>query len=102
MGYKLAIIGATGNVGREMLNILHERGFPADEIFPIASRRSIGVKVSFGDKEIKCLDIEQFDFSKADFALMSAGGSIAKEWAPKIAASVDKPIIAVLKPVLSR
>ncbi len=86
MGYKVAIIGATGNVGREMLNILSEREFPADEVFPIASRRSIGVEVSFGDKRLKCHDLEQFDFSRADFALMSAGGSVAREWAPKIAA----------------
>ncbi len=87
MGYKVAIVGATGNVGREMLNILSERGFPADEVYPIASRRSIGVEVSFGDKTLKCQDLEQFDFSKADFALMSAGGTVAKEWAPKIAAT---------------
>ncbi len=87
MGYKVAVVGATGNVGREMLNILDEREFPADEVFAIASRRSHGREVSFGDKTLKCIDIEQFDFSKADFALMSAGGSVAKEWAPKIAAT---------------
>ncbi len=87
MGYKVAIVGATGNVGREMLNVLAERQFPADEIFPIASRRSIGTEVSYGEKTLKCFDLEQFDFSKADFCLMSAGGSVSKEWAPRIAAT---------------
>ncbi len=87
MGYKIAIVGATGNVGREMLNILAEREFPVDEVYPIASRRSIGVEVSFGDKNLKCHDLETFDFSKCDFALMSAGGTISKEWSPKIGAA---------------
>ena len=85
MGYTVAVVGATGNVGREMLNILHERKFPIDEIHAIASRRSLGVDVSFGDKTLKCKDLEQFDFSTCDFALMSAGGSVSKEWAPLIA-----------------
>jgi aspartate-semialdehyde dehydrogenase len=87
MGYKVAIVGATGNVGREMLNVLAERQFPADEIFPIASRRSIGTEVSYGEKTLKCFDLEQFDFKKADFCLMSAGGTVSKEWAPRIAAT---------------
>ncbi|MBK5199749.1 MAG: aspartate-semialdehyde dehydrogenase, partial [Methyloceanibacter sp.] len=86
MGYKVAVIGATGNVGREMLNILAEREFPADEVFAIASRRSMGVEVSFGDGRLKCQDLEQFDFRGVDFALMSAGSAVAKEWAPKIGA----------------
>ncbi len=86
MSYNVAIVGATGNVGREMLNILAEREFPVSEIFAIASRRSIGVEVSFGDKTLKCHDLEQFDFSKCDFALMSAGGDVSKEWSPRIAA----------------
>ncbi len=85
MGYNVAVVGATGNVGREMLNILHERKFPVDEIHAIASRRSLGVDVSFGDRTIKCQDLAQFDFSTCDFALMSAGGSVSKEWSPKIA-----------------
>ncbi len=84
MGYKVAVVGATGNVGREMLNILAEREFPVDEIHAIASRRSLGVEVSFGDRILKCQDLEQFDFSKVDFCLMSAGSSVSKEWAPKI------------------
>ena len=86
MGYKVAVIGATGNVGREMLNILAEREFPADEVFALASRRSMGVEVSFGDKRLKCRDLETFDFRGVDFALMSAGSAVAKEWAPKIGA----------------
>ncbi len=86
MGYKVAIVGATGNVGREMLDVLADRKFPADEIFPLASRRSIGVEVSYGDSRLKCRDLETFDFSKADFCLMSAGSSVSKEWSPKIGA----------------
>jgi len=86
MSYKIAIIGATGNVGRELLEILSERGLPLDEVFAIASRRSLGVEVSFGDATLKCQDLEQFDFSRVDIALMSAGGEISKEWAPRIAA----------------
>ncbi len=87
MGYKVAVVGATGNVGREMLNILAERGFPADEVHAIASRRSLGREVSFGDDILKCQDLEQFDFSTVDFCLMSAGSSVSKEWAPKIGAA---------------
>ncbi len=84
MGYNIAIVGATGNVGQEMLTILHERLFPIDKIFAIASRKSVGRELSFGDKTLKCVDLEQFDFSQCDFALMSAGGTISKEWGPKI------------------
>ncbi|MFV0296040.1 MAG: aspartate-semialdehyde dehydrogenase, partial [Hyphomicrobiaceae bacterium] len=86
MGYKVAVVGATGNVGREMLNVLHERKFPADEIVPLASRRSIGVEVSFGDSVLKCRDLETFDFKGTDFCLMSAGSTVSKEWSPKIGA----------------
>jgi aspartate-semialdehyde dehydrogenase len=86
MSYNVAVVGATGNVGREMLNILAEREFPVNEVFAIASRRSQGVEVSFGDKTLKCKDLEQFDFSQCDFTLMSAGGNISKEWSPRIAA----------------
>jgi aspartate-semialdehyde dehydrogenase len=86
MSYNVAIVGATGNVGREMLEILSERQFPVKEVFPLASRRSVGVEVSFGEKTLKCLDLETFDFSKADFCLMSAGGSVSKEWSPRIGA----------------
>jgi aspartate-semialdehyde dehydrogenase len=86
MGYKVAVIGATGNVGREMLNILAEREFPADEVFAVASRRSMGVEVSYGDHRLKCRDLEQFDFRGVDFALMSAGSAVSKDWSPKIGA----------------
>jgi aspartate-semialdehyde dehydrogenase len=84
MGYKVAVVGATGNVGREMLNILAERGFPADEVVALASRRSLGVEVSYGDRVLKCKALENFDFSDTDFCLMSAGSSVSKEWSPKI------------------
>ncbi|MEO0495752.1 MAG: aspartate-semialdehyde dehydrogenase [Pseudomonadota bacterium] len=86
MGFKVAIIGATGNVGREMLDILDERGFPADEVVALASRRSVGKEVSFGDRTLKCRALDDYDFAGTDIALMSAGGSISKEWSPKIAA----------------
>ena len=87
MGYKVAVVGATGNVGREMLSILDERKFPATEVHAIASRRSVGKQVSFGDRTLKCEDIETFDFSKMDFVVMSAGGTVSKEWSPKIGAT---------------
>jgi aspartate-semialdehyde dehydrogenase len=86
MGYTVAVVGATGNVGREMLNILAEREFPADEVFAIASRRSMGVEVSYGDHRLKCRDLEQFDFRGIDFALMSAGSAVSKDWSPRIGA----------------
>ena len=87
MGYKIAIIGATGNVGREMLDILAERGFPADTVVPLASRRSVGTEVSFGDKTLKVKALEDYDFAGTDIALMSAGGDISKQYSPKIGAS---------------
>jgi aspartate-semialdehyde dehydrogenase len=87
MGYKVAVVGATGNVGREMLEILAERRFPADEVVAIASRRSQGVEVSYGEKTLKAKALEHYDFSDVDICLMSAGGSVSKEWSPKIAAA---------------
>jgi aspartate-semialdehyde dehydrogenase len=87
MGYKVAVVGATGNVGREMLDILAERRFPADEVVALASRRSMGVEVSYGEKTLKAKALEQYDFSDVDICLMSAGGSVSKEWSPKIAAA---------------
>ena len=87
MGYKIAIIGATGNVGREMLDILAERGFPADTVVPLASRRSVGTEVSFGDKTLKVKALEDYDFAGTDIALMSAGGEISKQYSPKIGAA---------------
>jgi aspartate-semialdehyde dehydrogenase len=86
MGYKVAIAGATGNVGREMLNILAERAFPVREVVALASQRSIGQEVSFGDKTLKVKVLDHYDFSDTDICLMSAGGSISKEWSPKIGA----------------
>jgi aspartate-semialdehyde dehydrogenase len=84
MGFKIAVAGATGNVGREMLNILEERGFPADEVVPLASRRSVGTEVSYGDHTLKVKALDAHDFSDTDICLMSAGGSVSKEWSPKI------------------
>jgi aspartate-semialdehyde dehydrogenase len=82
MSYNVAVVGATGNVGREILNILAERNFPVSEIFGLASSRSIGRKVSFGDKVIEVQNLANFDFSKADIALFSAGSSVSSEYAP--------------------
>jgi aspartate-semialdehyde dehydrogenase len=84
MGFKVAVVGATGNVGREMLNILEERGFPADEVVALASRRSQGTEVSYGDRTLKVKALDTYDFSDTDIAVMSAGGNVSKEWSPKI------------------
>jgi len=87
MGYKVAVVGATGNVGREILNILAERGFPADEVVALASRRSLGTEISYGDRVLKCKALEHYDFSDTDICLMSAGSAISKEYSPKIGAA---------------
>jgi aspartate-semialdehyde dehydrogenase len=87
MGFKVAVIGATGNVGREMLTTLAERKFPASEVVALASRRSQGTEVSFGDKTLKVKALETFDFAGTDIALMSAGSTVSREWSPKIAAT---------------
>ncbi len=84
MGYRVAVVGATGNVGREMLNILEELEFPVDQMHAVASRKSKGVEVSWGDKTLKCQDLESFDFSTVDLVLMSAGSKVSKEWSEKI------------------
>jgi aspartate-semialdehyde dehydrogenase len=86
MGFKVAVVGATGNVGRAMLDILDQRAFPADEVIAVASRRSQGTEVSYGNKTLKVKALELTDFSDVDICLMSAGGTISKEWSPKIAA----------------
>ena len=86
MGYKVAVVGATGNVGREMLAILAERNFPASEVVALASSRSQGTEVSYGDKVLKCKVLDNYDFSGVDICLMSAGGDVSKVWSPKIAA----------------
>ncbi len=87
MGYKVVVAGATGNVGREMLNILAEREFPVDEIAALASRKSLGTEVSFGDKTIKTKDLATFDFTGWDIALFAVGSGPTKEFAPKAAAA---------------
>src|SRR3984885_10558030 len=87
MGYNVAVVGATGNVGRQMLDILDERSFPADEVIALASRRSQGTEVSFGDRTLKVKALEHFDFSGVDICLMSAGGDVSREWSPKIPAA---------------
>jgi aspartate-semialdehyde dehydrogenase len=86
MGFKVAVVGATGNVGREMLEILAERTFPADEVVALASRKSMGVEASYGDKTLKVKALDHYDFSDVDICLMSAGSAVSKEWSPKIAA----------------
>jgi aspartate-semialdehyde dehydrogenase len=84
MGFKVAVVGATGNVGRQMLEILVERSFPADEVVALASRKSMGVEVSFGEATLKVKALEHFDFSDVDICLMSAGSAVSKEWSPRI------------------
>jgi aspartate-semialdehyde dehydrogenase len=86
MGYKVAVVGATGNVGREILDILAERGFPADEVVALASARSLGTEVSFGERTLVTKVLDNYDFSDTDICLMSAGGAVSKEWSPRIAA----------------
>ena len=85
MGYRVVVVGATGNVGREMLNILEERQFPADEVAVLASRRSLGTEVSFGDKTLKTKDLDTFDFTGWDMALFAVGSEATKVYAPKAA-----------------
>jgi aspartate-semialdehyde dehydrogenase len=87
MGFKVAVVGATGNVGREMLEILAERAFPADEVVALASRRSLGQEVSYGDHTLKVRALEHYEFADVDICLMSAGSAVSKEWSPKIAAA---------------
>ncbi|NYS24520.1 aspartate-semialdehyde dehydrogenase [Rhodobacteraceae bacterium 2376] len=82
MGYKIVVVGATGNVGREMLNILDEREFPVEEIAVLASRRSLGTEVSFGDRTLKCQDLDTFDFTGWDIALFAIGSDATKKYAP--------------------
>ncbi len=85
MGYKVVVAGATGNVGREMLNILAERQFPVDEIVALASRKSLGSECSFGDKTLKTKDLDTFDFTGWDIALFAIGSEATKIYAPKAA-----------------
>ncbi len=87
MGYRIAVVGATGNVGREMLNILAERQFPVDEVAALASRKSLGTEVSFGDKTLTTKDLDTFDFAGWDMALFAIGSDATKKYAPKAAAA---------------
>ena len=89
MGYRVAVVGATGNVGREMLSILAERQFPLDEVAAVASARSTGDVIDFGDsgKTLKVQNLEHFDFSGWDIALFAAGSAVSKEHAPRAAAA---------------
>ncbi|MEL6599523.1 MAG: aspartate-semialdehyde dehydrogenase [Pseudomonadota bacterium] len=85
MGYRVAVVGATGNVGREMLNILAERAFPIDELKALASRKSLGTEVSFGDETLTTEDLDTFDFTGFDIALFAIGSDATKIYAPKAA-----------------
>ncbi|MCB1531838.1 MAG: aspartate-semialdehyde dehydrogenase [Alphaproteobacteria bacterium] len=85
MGYKIAVVGATGNVGQEILKILDERNFPADEVVALASARSVGREVSFGKKTLKVKNLADFDFSGVDIVLSSPGGKVSAEYSPKAA-----------------
>jgi aspartate-semialdehyde dehydrogenase len=87
MGYRVVVVGATGNVGREMLNILAERQFPVDEIAALASRKSLGTEVSFGDSTLKTQDLDTFDFTGWDMALFAVGSEATKQYAPRAAAA---------------
>jgi aspartate-semialdehyde dehydrogenase len=85
MGYRVVVVGATGNVGREMLNILDERQFPVDEIAALASRKSLGTEVSFGDRTLRTQDLDTFDFTSWDIALFAIGSDATRTYAPKAA-----------------
>ena len=87
MGYRIVVVGATGNVGREMLNILDERAFPIDEIAVLASRKSLGTEVSFGEKTLVTQDLGAFDFAGWDIALFAVGSDATKAYAPKAASA---------------
>jgi len=84
MGLRVAVAGATGAVGREMLRTLAERNFPADKVFALASASSVGKEISYGDDEtLSVIALDKFDFSEADIALFSAGGDISKKFATR-------------------
>lgn len=89
MGYRVVVVGATGNVGREMLNVLAEREFPIDELAAVASSRSMGDEIEFGEtgQMLKVRNVEHFDFTGWDIALFSAGSDVSKVYAPKAAAA---------------
>ncbi|MEM7650889.1 MAG: aspartate-semialdehyde dehydrogenase [Pseudomonadota bacterium] len=92
MGYKVAVVGATGNVGHEILKILDEREFPADDVIALASSRSVGKEVSYGDQDLKVQDLATFDFKGVDIVLSSPGGKVSAQYSP-IAASAGATVI---------
>ena len=85
--YNVAVVGATGAVGETLISILEERDFPVNELFPLASERSAGSKIQFRGKSVTVQNLADFDFSKADIGLFSAGGSISEVYAPKAGAA---------------
>jgi aspartate-semialdehyde dehydrogenase len=86
-GYRVAVLGATGMVGETMIRVLEERNFPVAELFPLASNRSVGMRVEFRGKHIPVIDVATFDFSRAQIGLFSAGAEVSREFAPKAAAA---------------
>ncbi len=88
MGYKVAVVGATGNVGREVLQIMAERKFPADQVVALASSRSVGVEISYGEDDVlKAQDLASYDFTGTDIVLSSPGAKVSAEYSPKAAAA---------------
>ena len=101
MGYKIAVVGATGNVGQEVLQILDERGFPVDDLAALASSRSVGREVSFGDKDVKVQDLANFDFTGTDIVFSAAGSGVSKDFVPKAAKHavvIDKTSLFRMEP----
>ena len=80
--FNVAVLGATGLVGQTMMDLLAERNFPINQLFPLASSRSAGGTITFKGKEIEVLDADKFDWSQAEFGFFSAGGSVSEKFAP--------------------
>jgi aspartate-semialdehyde dehydrogenase len=87
MALNVAVLGATGQVGKEILSVLAERGFPASDVFALSSRKVIGSEVSFGERTLKTRDVEEFDFSKAQLCIMATGDPAARKWGNKVASA---------------
>ena len=98
MGYRIVVAGATGNVGREVVNILAEREFPADEIAVLASSRSQGIEIEYGDtdKMLKVQNIENFDWTGWDMAIFAIGSEATKKFAPIAAAASQQGVSRAL------
>ena len=101
MEFSIAVVGATGNVGREMLDILAERQFPVSRVVALASQRSLGHEVSYGDKTLKCQVLEHFDFSQTDICLMSAGGEVSPPTLARFGLDDTGPLVACATTTLS-